>query len=335
MNPRSSVLVLGGTKFIGLRLTGLLHYQGHSVTILNRGKSEAVLPDGVTRLRADRGDPDQVAAALRGKEYDVVFDISAYTTSDLRPVVESLQGRVGHYVFCSSVAAYAPNDIAPIREHYPLNRGPEAGHYSRNKVLCEDMLIEAFARDGFPATMVRPPYVYGPYNHTEREPRLYARIGQGRKVLIPGEGLTQIHSVHVDDLAAAFVAIAGRDRTLGQAYNGVGDEAITENGYVAAIAEIVGRQAETVHLDHRQYAEALDLLDQSRASSVFGLLSFGPNELYSNAKLKRDTDWTPAYGIKEGLAMTHRWWRDTGRDMNEVDFSADDLVLAQLTRGRR
>ena len=171
-------------------------------------------------------------------------------------------------MFCSSVAAYAPNDIAPIREHYPLNRGPEAGHYSRNKVLCEDMLMEAFARDGFPATMVRPPYVYGPYNHTEREPRLYARIGQGRKVLIPGEGLTQIHSVHVDDLAAAFVAIAGRDRTQGQAYNGVGDEAITENGYVAAIAEIVGRQAETVHLDHRQYAEALDLLDQSRPSAA-------------------------------------------------------------------
>ena len=91
MTPASKVLVLGGTRFIGLRLVHHLHGLGHVVTVLNRGQTEAALPEGVTRLRADRADPSQVSSALAGKEFDAVFDISGYQPADLEPVIESLE----------------------------------------------------------------------------------------------------------------------------------------------------------------------------------------------------------------------------------------------------
>jgi nucleoside-diphosphate-sugar epimerase len=57
-------LVLGGSRFIGLHLVRLLSSQGHRVTVLNRGQTEAELPDDVERLTADRTEPEQVRDAL-------------------------------------------------------------------------------------------------------------------------------------------------------------------------------------------------------------------------------------------------------------------------------
>ena len=54
------MLVLGGSRFIGLHLVRLLHDQGHEVSVLNRGQTEVELPAGVKRLRADRTNAGEV-----------------------------------------------------------------------------------------------------------------------------------------------------------------------------------------------------------------------------------------------------------------------------------
>lgn len=332
MTPASKVLVLGGTRFIGLRLVHHLHGLGHVVTVLNRGQTEAALPEGVTRLRADRADPSQVSSALAGKEFDAVFDISGYQPADLEPVIESLDGRVGHYVFCSSVAVYARWDTVPIREDYPSKDASESDGYSAGKVLCEDMLMEAFDR-GFPASVVRPPIVYGPHNHIgNREPGIFARLKGGCNIFIAGEGLSLLHPVHVDDLASAFAAIPGRKETLGQAYNAASPDAATENGLVAIIADVVGVDAETVHVERQQHEAILKELDASQASEMFGLFQFGTSHFYSDEKLRRDTGWAPQYNLRDGISMTYRWWLEQGVDREARDFSADDRVMEILRR---
>ncbi|MCH7786267.1 MAG: NAD-dependent epimerase/dehydratase family protein, partial [Chloroflexi bacterium] len=213
------VLVLGGSRFIGLHLVRLLHDGGHQVTVLNRGQTQANLPDNVVRLIADRTDTEQVKAALKDDSYDVAFDISAYTTSTLKPVIEILEGRVGRFVFCSTTSVYGPNDTIPIEEDFPLHRSPDASQYARDKIECEDFLVEAFNQRGFPMTILRPPYVYGPDNYLKaREFSYFARLKQGRKIIIPGDGLTPVHPVHVDDLADAFAAVPGKSQTLGPTY---------------------------------------------------------------------------------------------------------------------
>ena len=124
-------------------------------------------------------------SALGRTSYDVAFDISAYTTASLLPVVEALDGRIGRFVFCSTTSVYAPSEVVPIDEDFALFRTPEASQYARDKIECEDLLLGAYSR-GFPMTILRPPYVYGPDNYiAEREFSYFARLAQGRKVVIP------------------------------------------------------------------------------------------------------------------------------------------------------
>ena len=326
-----NVLVLGGTAFIGLHLVRLLCEQGHTVTVLNRGISETVLPEGVNRLAADRTEPAKVRSALKDASYDAVFDISGYTPEALEPVIESLEGRIGHFVFCSTTAVYAPSDVAPVRDDFPLHRGPDAGDYARNKVVCEDMLMEAFSDRGFPATVLRPPYVYGPDNKLkQREFSFFARLTQGRTILVPGDGLTLFQSVHVDDLAAAFAAAPGRTQTLGQVYTVAGTQAITVNGYVRTIGEVMGVSPETVHVEARDFEalpQRLGIPDQD----IFPF-EWRVSNVYAIEKAMRDLDWTPKYDMRDGLAMTYEWWKAQGLDAEEWDFSHEDRAAGIIGR---
>ena len=76
---------------------------------------------------------------------------------------------------------------------------------------------------------------------------------QGRKIIIPGDGLTPIHLVHVDDLVEAFASVPGRKQTIGEAYSVCGPDAITATGYVRAICEAMDVGSEIVHIEPRDY----------------------------------------------------------------------------------
>ena len=315
-------LVLGGSRFIGLRLVWLLHGQGHEVTVLNRGQTRTELPDGVTRLYVDRTDARKVKDLLKDADYDVAFDISAYTTATLNPVIEALEDRIGHFVFCSTTSVYPPADVVPILEDFPLYRSPEAGKYAADKVECEDLLMDAFEKRGFPATILRPPYVYGPHDYIkEREFSYFARLTQMRKIIIPGDGLTLIHPVHVDDLAGAFAAVPGRNPALGQAYTICSPDAVTANGYVRTIGEVMGVETKIVHVESNAY----NALGQQLFPYEWEI-----SQVYSNEKAMSDLEWSPKYHMRGGLDMTYRWWLEEGLDKQDWDFSAEDDVLAKL-----
>ncbi len=317
------VLVLGGTRFIGLRLVWLLSELGHDVTVLNRGQTEAVLPDKVTRIICDRADTHQIQSLLRDSYFDVAFDISSYTTETLKPVVEVLKDRVGHFVFCSTTLVYPPADIIPIRESFPRHIGGNVSKYSSDKIECENFLFESFEKDLFPATILRPPYVYGPYNHIkEREFSYFARVTRKRKVIVPGDGLTFIHPIHVDDLASAFVSVSGKQETFGEAYTICSPDAVTINGYVRVISEIVGFDSEIVNIDANIY-KSLNL-------KVFPY-EWEAGQVYSIEKAIMDLKWKPKYCMREGLEMTYRWWLDHGSSSDEWDFSEEDKILSQLS----
>ena len=88
------VLVTGGNRYIGLHLVFELARRGHEVTVMN--SHEAPMPDGARRLHGDRQQPGAITEVLgpHRDEFDVVFDNTAYTPSDLEPMVELFAGRV-------------------------------------------------------------------------------------------------------------------------------------------------------------------------------------------------------------------------------------------------
>ena len=70
------------------------------------------------------------------------------------------QGLCAQYVFISSASAYQKPPASPvITESTPLAN--PYWEYSRNKIACEQKLMKAYRKTGFPVTIVRPSHTYG------------------------------------------------------------------------------------------------------------------------------------------------------------------------------
>ncbi|MCR4296929.1 MAG: epimerase, partial [Elusimicrobia bacterium] len=133
------ILVMGGTLFVGRHFAEAALARGHSVTLFNRGRRGPELFPRVEKLRGDR---DGDLSALHGREFDAVFDPSAYKPEQVESVIATLGGRAGHYTFISSVSAYGT--FPPGRaydEDTPLAPGSEG--YGPLKARCEEALETA------------------------------------------------------------------------------------------------------------------------------------------------------------------------------------------------
>ena len=355
------VLVMGGTQFNGLALVRELARTGHDVTILNRGKSEAVLPRNVRRLYCDRTDAEKMRAVLRGEDFDCVQDISAYRPEDVQLMVELFRGRIGHYIFASSTVTYAAATILPITEHYPDERGESQNEYGLNKLLCEDILLREFREHHFPATIAAFSMVFGPHNIIpEREQRMYVRIARGRPVLIPGDGTTIQQVGHVHDEARALRMMMLKPATHGRRYNLTGADCFSDEGYVDTFSEVVGKKPEKVFVPFELmddlYAGRIELrgktvaarvdtraTDQSRRDArLFNLQrlmqriapnihGWNSNVWFSIDQLKEDTGWKPEITFPAAVEQTWEWMKNEGlNETRDFDFDFEDELLARI-----
>jgi nucleoside-diphosphate-sugar epimerase len=362
------VLVMGGTQFNGLALVHELVRNGHEVTILNRGKTEAPLPRSVRRLIGDRTDHARLREVFRHEEFDCIQDMSAYHPEDVQLMIELFRGRTGHYVFASSTVIYAPSGVLPIGEDHPVDRSDRQNEYGMHKLLCEDLLIREHRSSGFPATIVPFSMVFGPRNiMPDREQRMFARLLQGRPVLVPGDGTTLGQVGHVDDQARALRMLMGNPITFGKRYNLTGGQYYSDEGYIDTFASVVGVEPRKVfvpapvmddlwdgrlELDTGVAAKALidirtsnDAKAQARATEGRRLFALSrlvqrlaPNlhrwnssTLFSIERLKHDIGWTPEFTFPAMVEHTYEWFRREGLDSTlEFDWTFEDQLLAHL-----
>lgn len=325
------VLVIGGTRFVGLRLVKLLVGSGHDVTILNRGKTAAQLPQGTKRLYADRRDSDAVKKTLAGQDFEVVFDITAYDTRNLAPMVEIFSRKVAHYIFISTCGVYRTGIASPANEESPRVHAQTAGvgPYELNKVFCEDYLMTQFRHAGFPVTILRCPFIYGPENWMhDREFSYFVRLTIGRKLIVPGSGNTLLHLAHVDDVAGALVSASGNSQAIGQEFNIAGPEAVTIAEFMYTIAAVIQVSYKKVFVP----AETMKKLTKP----VFPYpWEYGAE--YSIAKAERILNFKPQ-PLGNGIRQTYLWWKNTlgvngtrfepGKLGYNVDLGYEDEVLA-------
>lgn len=318
-------LVIGGSQFVGLHLVQELVRQGHEVTVFNRGRTPVTFPQGVERLYGDRKEAPQIRSALSGRDFDWAFDISAYVEEDISSMTAVLQGQVGRYVFCSTVAVYARSELMPVKEDFPLDRRPQAGPYAANKIKGEDFLCRAYQEQGFPMTIVRPSMVYGPDNNIpQREPSFFARLLAGRTVVVPGYGHNLLQFGHVDDLAVEFILAAQSPRALGQAYNFTGPDAITINGYIAMLGRIVGMEPQVVHLT----PETVRSLERPPFP-----YDWQRSTIYSMDKAKEELGFRHQFTMEAGLVHCYQWYCQQDPARWSFDFSYEDELIRRYGRG--
>ena len=332
------VLVMGGTRFNGLHLVHELVRQGHQVTVFNRGISEAKLPPGVRRLYGDRKNHEQLRQVLGREEFDCVYDISAYVLDDVRSAVELFQGHTGQYIFASSTVVYGASKILPIAEDFPLDNTERQSDYGRNKIECEQYLITLHRRTSFPVTVARFSMVFGPNNFIEdREQRMFIRLLQGRKVLIPGNGATLNQTGHVDDEARALTLMMLNPRTYGQIYNVTGRQYWSDEAYVDTIAKIVGAAAQKVFVPDTIMDELWPSMQHGRPliqRLAPYIHNWNANTLFSIEKLRSHLGFEPLYTFEAAVYQTYEWFTSGGLDKKKADFdfSDEDALLRRIAQ---
>ena len=325
------VLVIGGNRYIGLSLVREFAARGFEVTVANSHVVE--LPAGVDRIHADRRIPGELSAALapHAQDFDVVFDNTAYEVSDLEPLVELFDGRMQHYVFTSSVAVYRRSFVQPVTEDFRVHEAvvdQPLRAYGVGKVRCERYLMERHARTGFPATSVRVTHTVGPRSPLPtRDPGFFARLEQGRPILIPGDGFPFIHMIHIDDAARLLIAVVGNDRAAGEIYNAAGAEFASILGTVHLMARTVGVDPDIVQVP-------LHVLGRHGRAVIHWGEGTAGGTVISIRKALDHLDWEPRFGLEAAYRDSYEWFRAGGRDLYQFDFRADDAVLAELAGQR-
>ena len=317
-------LVMGGTEFISLHLVRELLSHGHEVTVFNRGRRAERLPVGLKAIVGDRKDHAGLAARLKGQHFDAVFDITYAPTlaDDVAALVMALEGQP-HIVFISTGRVY--DHSLPIPYSEETSRSLYWGEYARHKITSEDLLFERHRKGGGPITIVRPTHVMGPLNTRNNETFFMDRIARGRPVLVPGHGGWLRQFGHVEDLAIAMAAMLGNPKSYGEAYNVMGEDTVTQVGFVELIAEAMKKPVTFRHFD-----PAL-LKSFDKPGPVFGQnLVYDCHAVHTTWKIRQDLGIRPRYTLASALAQTWEWYKREGLVDRPVEFAFEDAVLAKI-----
>ncbi|MEQ9368484.1 MAG: NAD-dependent epimerase/dehydratase family protein [Coleofasciculus chthonoplastes F3-SA18-01] len=307
------ILIMGGTRFIGVYLTKILVEQGHEVVLFNRGNKPAPV-EGVQQIHCDRKDATQLKEKLSGEAFDAIFDNNGRELSDTQPLVEIFKDKVQHFVYMSSAGVYLKSDQMPHVEGDPVD--PKSRHKGKHET-------EAYLKaQGIPFTAIRPTYIYGPQNYNDLEAWFFDRIVRDRPILIPNSGLYITQLGHCKDLARAMSLVLGNQQAIGQVYNVSGDRYVTFDGLANACIVAGGKSPED-----------FDLLHYNPKKFDFGKRKAFPlrtQHFFADVhKAKTQLNWEPEYDLISGLKDSFQNdYLASGRHEAEVDFSLDDQILA-------
>lgn len=202
------ILIIGGTQFVGRHLADAALARGHELTLFNRGRNADVFPQ-VETLRGDRdGDGLNV---LKGRTWDAVIDTCGYVPRIVRQSAELLADAVERYVFVSTLSVYADFKTPGLAEHSPLGvlEDPSVEEINGNtygplKVRCEQAVDAALPGRSL---QIRPGFIVGPYDPTDRFTYWPHRVNLGGDVLAPGTPSQPVQVIDARDLAGWTIAL--------------------------------------------------------------------------------------------------------------------------------
>ena len=320
------ILIIGGTGLISTAITTQLLERGDDVTLYNRGKSEARIPDGAKFLHGDRKEYAAFEAQMaEAGHFDAVMDMVGFSPADAESVVRAFKGRIGHFLFCSTVCVYGgPASHYPIKEDEP--RFPTGG-YGANKGKCEDILLEAGERGDFPVTILRPSQTYGEGGsivHSLGGRTTYLdRIRKGKPIVVHGDGSCLWAACHIEDVGRGFVGAAGNSKAFGKRYNLTGEEWMTWNRYHEGVAEALEAPKPTlVHIP----TDLLARIAPRRAGISVDIFQYP--SIFDNSAAMADLGFRYTIPWVEGVRRTVAWLDARGKIENSDDDPFDDRLIA-------
>jgi nucleoside-diphosphate-sugar epimerase len=315
------VLFIGGTGTVSAAVSQQAIAKGFDLYLLNRGLRRLPLSD-CHCLTADIHQSEEVRAALRGLQFDVVVDWIAYTPEDIERDLALFKNRVKQYFFVSSASAYQkPPDHYLITESTPLQN--PYWEYSRNKIACEERLLKAYREENFPVTIVRPSLTYDrnlPVAIGSSGYTLAHRLQEGQPIIVHGDGSSLWVVTHAEDFARGFVGLIGNEQAAGHTFHITSDEVLTWNQIYQTIAEALGVEANIVHISSDFIAQVVPRL----FGSLLGDKAW--SAVFDNSKIKL---FVPGFQalipFREGIQRTVEWFA-ADEERQRVDTAVNQEI---------
>ena len=320
------VLFIGGTGIISSACAQLALERGIEVYLFNRGQTtRRPVAAGAHVIQGDIRDKEVARCLLQGQTFDVVADFVAYAPEHVQSDIDLFRGRTGQYIFISSASAYQKPPLSlPITESTPLYN--PIWEYSRNKIACEDLLMQAYRQSGFPITIVRPSHTYDRTSvPVQGGYTVIDRMRKGKKIIIHGDGTSLWVLTHHRDLAKAFVGLLGNPHAIGEAFHITSDEVLTWNQIHTILARAAGVEARIVHVPS-DYIAAFD--------ARWGVSLLGDKThslIFDNTKIKRAVPgFVATIPFAQGADEILTWYdADPSRQVVDLAFDVlSDRIIA-------
>ena len=337
-------LFIGGTGTISTAISKLVLESGWELFLLNRGNRNSELESGKTEklheIKCDiRAEDEQtilgkLKSVLNGHCFDVVADFIAFTPGDVEKDFRIFNGLCNQYFFISSASAYQK----PLASYLITESTPLANpfwQYSRDKIGCENFLMEKYRSCGFPITIIRPSHTYDERSvpmgiHGKNGSwQVIKRMLEGRPVIIHGDGSSLWTMTHNSDFARAFAGLMGNIHAIGEAVQITSDESLTWNQIFLAVASALDVELKAVHISSDFLAECGRGLYDFRGSLTGDKAN---SVVFDNSKLKR---LVPGFcarlrfdeGVRRALEyiLAHK---ECQRDDPEFDAWCDKVIAA-------
>lgn len=249
--PKPSVMVIGGTGFIGRNLTRTLVQRGYDVRVLSRGKTGPFddIADHVETVSVSLSDKEGLIASMEG--IDAVFNLAKSMDKTWEDALKNdvgtavrigeacLEAGVKRLIYTGTIASYDMSDPdLTITEDTDFGEMEERNLYARSKAECERQLLALYEARGLPVTIARPGIVVGaggPLQHWG-----IGRWHGAGAVRLWGDGKHNLPFVLADDISDGLIRMMETDAAIGESFNLIGEPMMTGRDYFEAIKSAMG-----------------------------------------------------------------------------------------------
>ncbi len=300
------IVIIGGTGHIGTYLVPRLVSAGHEVICVSRQKSEPFsknpLWDSVKQIAIDRTEAEEkgtFGAQIKELHGEIIIDLICFTPESAKLLAKSLMGEIQHFIHCGTMWVHGYSEQVPTRESQ--ERKP-FGDYGIIKAKTESYLLSICSQKNFPVTILHPGHITGPgwlpINPAGNlDPSIFLKLARGEEINLSNFGMETVHHVHADDVAKAFMnAIENRQKSIGESFHVVSEQALTLRGYANAVAGWYGQEAKIRFLPWEKWKKTVSRED---AELTWDHIAHSPNG--SIEKARKLLNYQPKYSSLQAV----------------------------------
>lgn len=336
------VLFIGGNGNISWWCVQVAIEQGHTCYVLNREETlntrREIQPE-VIKLKADIRNKEEVLNVLGDLTFDCIIDFICYTPEHAKYDIDLFKNITKQFIYISSVTVYKrETKYLPYKESAP--KWEETDYdYALDKVISERIFIDAYEKENFPITIVRPAHTYDTIvpvsigHNCFTAPQRYL---DGKPILIAGDGTNLWTLTHSKDFANAFIHLIGNKDAIGEDFHITGDEWLTWLDITELLLEALNiRNAQYIHIPTNDIINTeVPISNNFKISSCLGRNFKGQRmwcDIYDNSKIKKIApNWKQEVLFKDGIKQTINWLmeKDVRRRVNnDLDKIMEDLTI--------